>query len=70
MAAMLETISETETKVRAPYVAGTYKKECAGEHNLYGVQHIHINLTLIHCTFYRYADADQKLVLTGTSIPL
>ena len=24
----------------------------------YGVQHIHINLTLIHSTFYRYADAD------------
>ena len=21
---------------------------------LYGVQHIHINLTLIHCTFYRH----------------
>ena len=26
---------------------------------LYGVQHIHINLTLIHCTFYCYADANQ-----------
>ena len=32
---------------------------------LYGIQHIHINLTLIHSMFYRYAD-----VLTGTSIPL
>ena len=27
---------------------------------LYGVQHIHINLTLIHCTFHRHADADQN----------
>ena len=26
--------------------------------NLYGVQHIHINLTLIHSTLTRYADAD------------
>ena len=40
------------------------------QHTLYGAQHIHINLTLIHPTFYRYADADQKLVLIGTSIPL
>ena len=30
------------------------------QHTLYGVQHIHINLTLIHCTFYRHADADQN----------
>ena len=30
------------------------------QHTLYDVQHIHINLTLIHCTFYRYADADQN----------
>ena len=30
------------------------------QHTLYGVQHIHINLyTLIHCAFYRHADADQ-----------
>ena len=28
------------------------------QQTLYGVQHIHINLTLIHSTFYRYADAD------------
>ena len=27
---------------------------------LCGVQHIHINLTLIHCTLYRHADADQN----------
>ena len=27
---------------------------------LYGVQQIHINLTLIHCTFYHHADADQN----------
>ena len=27
---------------------------------LYGVQHIHINLELIHSTFYRHADADQN----------
>ena len=27
---------------------------------LYGVQHIHINLTLIHCTFYRHVNADQN----------
>ena len=40
------------------------------QHTLYDIQHIHINLTLIHCTFYRHADADQNLVLTGTSIPL
>ena len=33
------------------------------QHTLYGVQHIHINLTLIHCTF-------RRLVLTGTRIPL
>ena len=31
------------------------------QHTLYGVQHIHINFTLIHCTFYHYAaDADQN----------
>ena len=30
------------------------------QHTLYGIQHIHINLTLIHCTFYRHADADQN----------
>ena len=30
------------------------------QHTLYGVQHIHINLTLIliHSVLYRYADAD------------
>ena len=28
------------------------------QHSLYCVQHIHINLMLIHCTFYRHADAD------------
>ena len=39
-------------------------------HTLYGVQHIHVNLTLVRCTFYRHADADQNLVLTGSSIPL
>ena len=27
---------------------------------LYGVQHIHINLTLVHSTFHCYADADQN----------
>ena len=27
---------------------------------LYGVQHIHMNLTLIHCAFYCHADADQN----------
>ena len=25
------------------------------QHTLYGVQHIHINLTLIHCTFYLFS---------------
>ena len=25
---------------------------------LYGIQHMHINLTLIHSLFYRYAEAD------------
>ena len=30
------------------------------QHTLYGVQHIHINLALIHCTFYSYADADEN----------
>ena len=30
------------------------------QHPLYGIQLIHINLnTSIHCSFYRYADADQ-----------
>ena len=28
------------------------------QRTLYGVQHIHINLTLIHWRFYRHADAD------------
>ena len=32
---------------------------------LYGVQHIHINLTLIHSTFYRYANADQNYISQG-----
>ena len=27
---------------------------------LYDVQHIHINLVLIHCMFYCHADADQN----------
>ena len=41
------------------------------QHTLYGVQHIHINLTLIHCTFYRHTDADQNQFSRGlTSIPL
>ena len=30
------------------------------QHTLYDVQHIHINLMLIHCTFYRHASADQN----------
>ena len=31
------------------------------QHTLYGVQHIHIdNITLINCTFYRHAKADQN----------
>ena len=30
------------------------------QHTLYSVQHLHINLSLIHCTFYRHADADQS----------
>ena len=30
------------------------------QHPLYGVQHIHINLALIHCTFYCNADTDQN----------
>ena len=36
----------------------------------FGVQHIHINLTLIHCTFLPPRRRRPKLVLTGTSIPL
>ena len=28
------------------------------QHTLYGVQHIHINLTLIHSALYGYANAD------------
>ena len=28
------------------------------QHTLYGIQHIHTNLTLIHSTFYHHADAD------------
>ena len=36
------------------------KARNVSQHALYGVQHIHINLTLIHCTFYRHADADQN----------
>ena len=39
------------------------------QHTLYGIQHIHINLTLIHCTYDHHANTDQNLVLTGTSIP-
>ena len=30
------------------------------QHTLYGDQHIHINLMLIHCTFYRHTYADQN----------
>ena len=30
------------------------------QQTLYSVQHIQIKLTLIHCTFYCYADADQN----------
>ena len=30
------------------------------QHTLYCVQHIHINLMLIHCTFYRQANADPN----------
>ena len=32
---------------------------------LYGVQHIHISLTLIHWTFYRHADAEQNQFSQG-----
>ena len=35
-------------------------KSVLAKHTLYGVQHIHINLTLMHSTFYRYADADPN----------
>ena len=35
------------------------------QHTLYNIQHIHINLTLIHCTFYRYANADQNQFSQG-----
>ena len=38
------------------------------QHTIYGIQHIHINLTLINSTFYFHTATDQKLVLTGTSI--
>ena len=38
------------------------------QHTLYGIQHIHINLTLIQCTFTA-TPMQTKLVLTGTSIP-
>ena len=34
-------------------------------HPLNGVQHIHINLTLIHYTSYRHADADQNQFSQG-----
>ena len=34
------------------------RKEFVSQQTLYGVQHIHINLTLIHSSFSRYADAD------------
>ena len=37
----------------------------SSDNTLYGVQHIHINLTLIHCTFYSYANAEQKLFSQG-----
>ena len=30
------------------------------QRTLFGAQHIHINLTLIHCTLYRHADGDQN----------
>ena len=30
------------------------------QHILYGIQHIHINLTLIHSMFYRQADTDHN----------
>ena len=30
------------------------------QHTLYGVQHIHINLMLIHFTVYRHADAQDQ----------
>ena len=35
------------------------------QHTLYGVQHIHVNLTFIHCTFYPHANADQNQFLQG-----
>ena len=35
------------------------------QHTLYGVQHIHINLTLKHCIFYRYVNADLNQFSQG-----
>ena len=35
------------------------------EHTLYGVRHIHINLTLINSTIYRCANADQNQFSQG-----
>ena len=40
-------------------------KSVLAKHTLYGVQHIHINLTLMHSTFYRYAEADQNYFSQG-----
>ena len=46
--------------VRLMWNYAEHSKECVSQHNLYDIQHIHINLTLIYCAFYRYTDADQN----------
>ena len=41
-------------------ISPSSEQSVALTNTLYGVQHIHINLTLIRCTFYRHANVDQN----------
>ena len=57
---MLNAIKSVLTDVSSEQRARRANALKTSANTLCGVQHIHINLTLIHCTLYRHADADQN----------
>ena len=49
-----------DVSIVSPSLSRRANARNVSQQTLYSVQHIHINHTLIHCTFYRHADADQN----------
>ena len=57
---MLNTIKIVLADVSSVSDSSEQNARNVSQHKRYGVQHIHIKLTLIHCAFYRHADAGQN----------